>query len=181
LTNPLTALARRLAGPIIRKILTGKIRAAAEGRSGERAKKLYWSLKGHKTAVGLGFGAAFAVLAALGEPWAQTAILFVAAPLVGGGLLDKGWNTDVPALTDNALWRLLADHSAELSFGLSLLWWESLNCSSDLSAVLTQLHLNCLIASKVAASLAAIAVFLGLGDASLKAPPPQRPVMGDRP
>lgn len=112
---------RKIAGPLVRRWITGQVRAAAEGRLGAEWKARYWWLAGKKTWLGAALACACAVLAWAGYAEAATAAGgIVATSMVSWGLLDKAWRKELP----DALWASRAywwfkDHSGDVALVLA--------------------------------------------------------------
>lgn len=171
MTNPLTKLAKKLAGPIVRKVLTGKVRAAAEGKLGDtpderaRWKAAYWWLVGKKRVIGAILGAATAVLAAFpvtapSAPYVGT----LAALMLSWGLLDMAWRDYRPAWLSAPLARFVAAHPAELGGAFTAAFaWQRSDCTGGWCSWL----------GAALVALAALAVYYGFLDSAWRAPGPR--------
>lgn len=161
----LTDLVRKIGGALVRKIATGKVRAAAEGNLGKRWHDLYWWAVGKKAWIGFVLAITFGVLEyfQVGE-W-RTYLGAAAVLFIEWGVLDKGWRQGVPdVIRNNAVYRLLASYPAELASLFAAAW-----------AAVQAGHcwrVDCQVAQVALAILAALAVQVGLLDAAWRAVPP---------
>jgi hypothetical protein len=172
LTNPLTKLAKKALGPIVRAVLTSKVRAAAEGKLGDtptkrdRWKRAYWWAVGKKTGTGILLLVATVVLAAF--PDTRAAAAYVGGPLatllVAWGLLDKAWRNYRPAWLSSPLARFAAAHPAEVGAAFTAAFtWQQTQCVGAW----------CPWIGLALVGLAAVAVLFGFLDAAWKAPAPR--------
>jgi hypothetical protein len=170
-TNPLTKLAKATAGALLRRVLTSKVRAAAEGKLGktpdERAayRARYWWLVGKKTGTGVVLLALTAALGAYPETnaWAPYIAGPLAVLLIEWGLLDKAWRSYRPAFLDSTWARVLAAHTAEAGTVFTAAFtWQMTGCDGAWCSYVGGLLL----------ALAALAVQYGFLDAAWKAPAP---------
>jgi hypothetical protein len=170
-TNPLTKLAKLTGGALLRRVLTSKLRAAAEGKLGdtpdarEKNRARYWGLVGKKTGTGVALLALTAVLAAFPETnnWAPYLAGPLALLLVEWGLLDKAWRAYRPSWLNSPWARILATHTAEVGAALTgAFTWQQTTCNGAWCPYLG----GALIV------LAALAVQFGFLDAAWRAPAP---------
>lgn len=170
LTKPI----RKLGLALGMKWLLGWIRAAAEGRKGDRLKAWYWKFEGWKTASGFALATlalGLALLSSTGRvdipPAAQAFIGIFAGFVVQAGLLDKAWRSARPdAIDRNPVVAWLAEHPADVAaaFGAAFTW-QALDCAFGglCTAILWALSI-----------LAGAAIQFGLLDAAWRAPEPRR-------
>ena len=163
---------RKLVGGVAKnigiKFLLSKIRDAAEGKLGPRAKAIYWWLVGVKTWSGLILAGVSVGLEALGyHEWALG--LGVAAGVaIQAGVLDKAWRAEIPAwLMQSTLYRFLADNSAGLT---SLLAMAFLASQQEAAA-----DPRYGVLAKVVIVAAALGAQLGLVDVAWRTQPPAIP------
>lgn len=173
LPKPIRKLAWSLGG----KFAASWVKDAAEGKKGDRLKRLYWTLAGAKTWSGLGFGLVAAVTLGLGEVEAAGVIVAVAAFLAGVGLVDRAWRTSIPEeLSRNVVYRFLAANAAELAAVLAAVGAVAATCDPETVELLGRIGWTCEGLGKGLLGVAAGLAYLGLVDAAGAAKPPAVPL-----
>jgi hypothetical protein len=174
MTNPLTKLVKATGGALVRRFLTSKVRAAAEGKLGNtpddraKARAWYWWLVGKKTGTGLALLVLTAILAAF--PETSTYGAYIVGPgallLIEWGVLDKAWRDYRPTWLSSPWARILATHTAEVGTAFAgAFTWQQSQCSGAWCPYLGGLLI----------ALAAVAVQFGFLDAAWRAPAPREP------
>jgi hypothetical protein len=150
------------------KWLTGQVRAAAEGKLGERWYNLYWALAGKKRWLALGCVIVSGVLSGLGYQTAAEASVAVAGVLVSLGFVDANWRAEAQSdwLKDSVLWKFLAHNSPALTATLlaAYAWLGGSTCT---------LGEWCARGTVAVTVLGAVFVQVGLVDAAWNAEPPK--------
>lgn len=146
-----------------------ELRAVAEGKRGEFAKKVYWALAGVKTFTGLAFGAAAVALLSLNQNEGAAVLGTLAGILVAGGLVDGRWRSH-PDWETAPAWILVRNHAADVFAILGTGAAYFTTCSGSTAALLAHAHLTC--GAGIAIVTAATGIFTWLmGEAQLSVPP----------
>jgi hypothetical protein len=152
------------------KALGKWIREVAEGKHGQGLQNVYLSLQGWKTLIGVALGGAAAALLAMGlvEPagWIGT----VGALLVSVGLADKAWRSAPASWTEQAWYRFLRDHWADVVAVGAAATAALTTCEGTTAAIMARLHLSCGTGIAVVAFLLAFTGWL-VGEGKLATAP----------
>jgi hypothetical protein len=149
------------------RVLTAKVRDAAEGRLGPKWQAVYWWLAGRKrgfsTWLAIGAGAAYG----LEYPTVAAVIGALAAVGMSLGFVDANWRSEQESswLKDSAIWRFLAQNSPTITAGAlaGVAWLEGAGCT---------LGDWCLYLKVLLSVVMAVFVQIGAVDAAWNAPAP---------
>lgn len=148
------------------RLLVIAIRGVAEGKYGPALKAVYWWLAGRKRLAAMTLGAGSAVLFTLGYIQEAAYVATGGGILLAVGLLDAGWRDVKPSneLTDNRLYRFLANNAATITSGLATAYAfvEAGQCGSY----------DCATLQRGILVLGAVAAYFGVADAAWRAAPP---------
>lgn len=161
----LSSLLWKLGKPLGLHAATRAIRDAAEGKGDPRLTRIYWALAGKKVWTGLFLKLTAAVLFGLGYIEAAGYTVAAGLFLVGVGLVDKAWRTEIPAeVLNSALFQFLSRFKAELTTILAsaTAYYLSAECSGP----------YCDTLARVCMVLTLVALEFGLITAAAKAPAP---------
>jgi hypothetical protein len=150
-----------------------KIRAAAEGKLGERWHSLYWGLAGHKREISLVFGLIAVCTGYAGYTGGAEVFGTLAVIGLGAGVLDADWRAEKPVwLETTTWWHFLADNAATIASLNGIAATALASCNQGTADFLMKAHLTCEQGTWFLGLLGALAGFLGLKDAAMKARPP---------
>ena len=137
---------RKLLMKLFLSALGKEIKGAAEGKKGPKAKSAYDLMKGKKTVTGVVLGFAAAGAGALGMPEVAGAIGTIAAFVIGVGLVDKNWRSEVPA---SAFLAKARDYAPDITAAAAGLVAWSQTCSPQAAAILSKVSLSCATATTI--------------------------------
>jgi hypothetical protein len=160
-------------------VLGREIRAAAEGKHGAAAQRVYLALQGRKTLLGLLLGAVCAGLVSVGyagpEAWIAGTI---GGLLTGVGLIDKSWRGGpLLPMGDYAIVRFARDHALDIAAVFSAGYAALGSCDVWTASFVARLGLTCTSATVLLSGIAGALAWL-LGEARLAPPPIVRKVIG---
>ena len=142
----MNSLIRKMVRAVGMRMLTAKVRDAAEGRLGQKWKAVYWFLAGRKRTFSTFIAVAAAVSAGAGYITVAEVLAAIAAVGMSLGFVDANWRSEEHDdwLKDSAIWKALANNSPMITtLALAGLGWlQGTTCSlgawcSHLSILLT--------------------------------------------
>jgi hypothetical protein len=126
-------LIRKLVRAVGMRLLTSKVRAAAEGRMGPGWQKAYWWFAGKKRVLAFVLAVGSGVSYAMGYEAVALGVVTAAGALLSLGFIDADWRTEAQEswVKDSFVWRALA-HNAPLivaAAGVGFAWLQGGECT----------------------------------------------------